>query len=195
MLWQRLSWVSETDIEKMLQDQSSAVALTVGDSWTSMVSDLKDHVLMPYCLGLLTLQFVFSLLGEVRERDLLGGTFTSSASDWSVSEALSMIFSVTGKHSTKSIGQLVIWRTCTIHEMKWCFRPWFCIVKAILGQGQPGLMKWILLWIMLDLLTSSPACYHCTMDASSHAQYTPNINDMLVLHYSQMRWNEMKWLF
>ena len=36
--------------------------------------------------------------------------------------------------------------------------------KAILGPGQPGLLRWILLWIMplvedqlLDLLTSSPA--------------------------------------
>ena len=55
---------------------------------------------------------------------------------------------------------------------EWCFRPWFCTFKAILGQGQPGLMRWILLWTMppvqdrsLDLLTSSLARYHCTTDA------------------------------
>ena len=41
--------------------------------------------------------------------------------------------------------------------------------KAILGWGQTELMRWILLWIMpmaqdrsLELLTSSPACYHCS---------------------------------
>ena len=27
-----------------------------------------------------------------------------------------------------------------------CFRPWFCTCKAILGRGQPRLMRWILLW-------------------------------------------------
>ena len=43
--------------------------------------------------------------------------------------------------------------------------------KAILGRGQPGLMRWIL-WNMplvqdrsLDLLTSSPVRYHCATDA------------------------------
>ena len=53
-----------------------------------------------------------------------------------------------------------------------CFRPRFCTCKAILRRGQPELMRWILLWIMLlvqdqslDLLTSSPARYHCAMDA------------------------------
>ena len=30
-----------------------------------------------------------------------------------------------------------------------CFRLWFCTCKAILGRGQPGLMRQILLWIML----------------------------------------------
>ena len=46
------------------------------------------------------------------------------------------------------------------------------VLKDILGRRQPGLMRWFLLWIMplvqdrsLDLLTSSPACYHCAMDA------------------------------
>ena len=44
--------------------------------------------------------------------------------------------------------------------------------KGILSRGQPGMMKWILLWNMLlvqvrslDLLTISPARYHCTTDA------------------------------
>ena len=45
--------------------------------------------------------------------------------------------------------------------------------KAILGRGQPEQMRWILLWIMpmvqvllLDLLTSSPASYHCATDTA-----------------------------
>ena len=45
--------------------------------------------------------------------------------------------------------------------------------KAILGRGQPGLMRLILSWIMplvqdrsLDLLTSSPSRYYCTTGAS-----------------------------
>ena len=53
----------------------------------------------------------------------------------------------------------------------WCFRPRFCTCKAIQGQGKPGLMRWFWVWIMpmvqdwlLDLLISSPVCYHCTMD-------------------------------
>ena len=56
---------------------------------------------------------------------------------------------------------------------KWCNRPQFCSYTAILGWEQPGIMRWILLWIMipvldrsLDLLTSSTAHYHCTMDAA-----------------------------
>ena len=47
------------------------------------------------------------------------------------------------------------------------------ICKAILGRGQPGLMRWILLWIMplapdrsFDLVTSNPARYQCATDAS-----------------------------
>ena len=43
--------------------------------------------------------------------------------------------------------------------------------KAIIGQGQPGLIWWILLWTMplvqdrsFVLLTSSPARYHCITD-------------------------------
>ena len=44
--------------------------------------------------------------------------------------------------------------------------------KAMLGRGYPGIMRWILFWIMpllqdwsLDLLTSSPAQYHWAKDA------------------------------
>ena len=58
---------------------------------------------------------------------------------------------------------------------EWCFRQRFCTRKAILGRGQLGLMRWILSWIVplvqdrtLDLLTSSPAHYHCTMDAPTY---------------------------
>ena len=54
---------------------------------------------------------------------------------------------------------------------EWCFRARFCTCKVILGWGQLGLMNWILWRIMsqvqdrsLDLLTSSPALYHCTTD-------------------------------
>ena len=49
------------------------------------------------------------------------------------------------------------------------FRPQCCIIR---------LMRWILFWIMpvvqdrsLDLLTSSPACYHCTTDARMLNKY------------------------
>ena len=49
-------------------------------------------------------------------------------------------------------------------QNEWCLRPQFC---TILGQGQPGLMGWILVWTTpqehdwsLGLLTCSPACYH-----------------------------------
>ena len=55
---------------------------------------------------------------------------------------------------------------------EWCFRLWFCTLKLCWAAGQSRLVRWILLWIMplvqgrsLDLLTSSKACYHCTMDA------------------------------
>ena len=55
---------------------------------------------------------------------------------------------------------------------EWCLRLRFYNCKAILGRGQPGRMRRILLWIMplpqdlsLDLLTSSPALYHYTTDA------------------------------
>ena len=61
-----------------------------------------------------------------------------------------------------------------------CFRPRFCTAKAIQGRGQPGLMRRILLRIMplvqdgsLDLLTSSPARYHCTTDTPIEVQKIP----------------------
>ena len=53
-----------------------------------------------------------------------------------------------------------------------CFRPRFCTCKAILDRGHPGLMRWILLCIMppvkdrSELLTSSPAHFHCTTDVT-----------------------------
>ena len=31
---------------------------------------------------------------------------------------------------------------------EWCFRQRFCTCTTIQGRGQPGLMRWILLWIM-----------------------------------------------
>ena len=57
--------------------------------------------------------------------------------------------------------------------MKWMvFQPQFCTCKAKLGQGHPGLMRWILLWVMplvqecsLILLISSPVRYHWITDA------------------------------
>ena len=57
--------------------------------------------------------------------------------------------------------------------MKWMVSSLlFCTCNGILGRGQPGRMRWILLCIMpqvqdrsLDLLSSSPARYHCTTDA------------------------------
>ena len=56
---------------------------------------------------------------------------------------------------------------------EWCFRPRFCTVRRQTTRRQPGLKRWILLWIMplvqdrsLDLLASIPARYHCTTDAA-----------------------------
>ena len=54
---------------------------------------------------------------------------------------------------------------------EWCLSPQFC-TKATLGRGQPGLMKWIVVWIMpqvqhksLNLLTCSPVHHHCAAAA------------------------------
>ena len=70
----------------------------------------------------------------------------------------------------------------------WCFRPRFCNCKAILGWGQPGLMRWILLWIMplvqdwsLNLLTSTPACYHCTTDAALNPSANATVWFMIII--------------
>ena len=55
----------------------------------------------------------------------------------------------------------------------WCFRPWFCTVWLYWARDNMGEWDEFLLWIIplaqdrsLDLLTSSPALYHCTTDAS-----------------------------
>ena len=59
------------------------------------------------------------------------------------------------------------------HGNEWSLEPRSCTCKAILGRGQPGLMRWIFLWCMplaqdrsFDLFTSNPARYHCTTDIS-----------------------------
>ena len=67
---------------------------------------------------------------------------------------------------------VVINRRTTVileYQIKWMvFQATILHCKAILGRGRPGLMRWILVWIMpqmqdcsLDLLTSSPLRYHC----------------------------------
>ena len=68
----------------------------------------------------------------------------------------------------------------------------FCTYKAVLGRGQPGLMRWILLWIMppvqdrsLDLLTRSPARYYCTMDSSLYKHNIGQAMDGLALSWQQ----------
>ena len=61
-------------------------------------------------------------------------------------------------------------------EMKWMmFQDMILHCKALIGRGQYGLMRWNLLWIMplvqdqsLNLLTSSPESYHCTMDVPAN---------------------------
>ena len=67
-----------------------------------------------------------------------------------------------------------------INEIKWLVlnRPRFCTWTAILGQHV--LMRWLLLCIIplvqdrsLYLLTSSPACYHCTT-------YAPEMNKWMI---------------
>ena len=65
-----------------------------------------------------------------------------------------------------------------IWEIEWMvFLAKILHCRAILGQGQPGLMRWILFWMMplvqdlsLGLLTSSPTFYHCTTDAPCKLQ-------------------------
>ena len=67
----------------------------------------------------------------------------------------------------------------------WCLRPRFCRCTYILGWTQTGPMRWILLWIMpqvqdrlIDLLTSSPARYHC-----NHGWPLTSSLFLCVLHY------------
>ena len=65
---------------------------------------------------------------------------------------------------------LQIFKHISLKWNEWCFRPQ--LSKTWLGLEQPGLMRWVLLWIMpqvqdwsIDLLTSNPWCYYCTTDA------------------------------
>ena len=48
----------------------------------------------------------------------------------------------------------------------WCFRPRLCTCKAILGRGQPALMRWIYNescpWRRIDRSTCCPAVQHAT---------------------------------
>ena len=87
---------------------------------------------------------------------------------------------------------------------EWCFRPWFCICKAILCRVQPALMGWGLLWIIplvhdrsLDLLTSSPARYHCTTNAPRF--FEKECTMMVVMTYPRFRinhqtcWSAVQW--
>ena len=78
----------------------------------------------------------------------------------------------------------------------WCFRPRIC-TKAILGRGQPGLIRWIMLWIiplvqylLVDLLTSSPACYHCTTISPLIAIPKHSISSYVLLTW----WGNYYWL-
>ena len=79
---------------------------------------------------------------------------------------------------------------------EWRFRPQFCIHKAILGQGQHGLMRWILLWILplvqdqsLGLLTSSPACYYCTTKPPHHPVVVRTLNNARGVQYIGIKSN------
>ena len=63
--------------------------------------------------------------------------------------------------------------------------------KAILGWGQAGLMRWILVWIisevqdwLLGLLTCSPVCYPCVMTASTDTK--KNLISILALSYTEI---------
>ena len=69
--------------------------------------------------------------------------------------------------------------------------------KAILGQGQPGLLRWILVWIMpqvqdwlVEQLICSPMRYHCATAAlislwSNHSMHKDRIlNCLYVFHFN-----------
>ena len=83
-------------------------------------------------------------------------------------------------------------------QMKWLVF-WAMILhwKAILGWGQPRPMRSILLGVMplvqnrsLNLLTSSPAHYHCTADAppQTSLQWTLLFYIYCVQHKDKMKW-------
>ena len=76
-------------------------------------------------------------------------------------------------------GQCVLmrWISAWIKWNDWCL---ILHCNVILGQGQFELMIWILVQIMpqvqdlsLDLLTGSPVCYHCAMDAPFGVNHDP----------------------
>ena len=45
-------------------------------------------------------------------------------------------------------------------KYKWCSRLQFCTFKAMLGQEQPELMRWILIWTMLQVQDRSFDIYY-----------------------------------
>ena len=67
----------------------------------------------------------------------------------------------------------------TIYLFRWmderCFRPLLCTVKAELGRGQPGLMRWIwdetLPQSSIDRSTFYSAAHRATKWASGHPPY------------------------
>ena len=82
-------------------------------------------------------------------------------------------------NSWKFLHGMPVQNTCNETQNEWiaCFRPQFCNVR-LLGRGQPGLMRWILVWIMpqvqdwlLNLLTRSPVSYHCATTAPSAMEH------------------------
>ena len=67
--------------------------------------------------------------------------------------------------------------------------------KAILGREQTGIIRWISVWIMpqvqdrsMDLLTGSPALYHCA--TTSHVTvYDANTHNTLITLTIYSSWN------
>ena len=60
---------------------------------------------------------------------------------------------------------------------KWCFRPQFCICKAILGRGLPGLMRCYesCPWCRIDHLTYWPPVQRDTTEP----QMPPRVNEWM----------------
>ena len=105
---------------------------------------------------------------------LISWTFPAPSILQASVHSLSLFHIIGGSRSTvvacQAAGQLDKWSilhlghvSCKIHlislaclavqnhslqQNELCFRPRFCICQAILGRGQPGLLGWILLWIM-----------------------------------------------